>query len=146
MRHLLLSVLLLGLGVGVTPGDPPKAPDLRGTWVVEDAEYSGNKTALKYVFEFKDGKMTRKTSAASKVTTTFDFYLNPTTKPMEIEWVPNTTVKVKKVQKGIFELNGDQLKICIQGTAVKAAGKTRPTQFKTNAGDGNYLFVLKRQK
>lgn len=146
MRQLLPALILLAITVGATPADPPKAPDLRGTWVVEEAEYSGNKTAVKYVFEFQNGKMTRKTSAASKVTTTFDYYVNPTTKPMEIEWVPNTTVKVKKVQKGIFELNGDQLKICIQGTAVKAAGKTRPTQFKTTAGDGNYLFVLKRQK
>jgi hypothetical protein len=39
---------------------------------------------------------------------------------------------------GIFELNGDDLKLCFR------IGKDRPTEFKTRPGDKTELFTLKR--
>jgi uncharacterized protein (TIGR03067 family) len=45
------------------------------------------------------------------------------------------------VQPGIYELSGDDLKVCFD-----QAGKTRPTAFKTEAGDKVLLLVLKREK
>jgi uncharacterized protein (TIGR03067 family) len=45
------------------------------------------------------------------------------------------------VWPGIYELNGDDLKICLD-----LEGKTRPTEFKTKAGDKCLLLVLKRKK
>jgi uncharacterized protein (TIGR03067 family) len=47
----------------------------------------------------------------------------------------------KLVQPGIYELNGDDLKVCYD-----QAGKTRPTAFKTADGDKVLLLVLKRKK
>jgi uncharacterized protein (TIGR03067 family) len=42
---------------------------------------------------------------------------------------------------GIYELNGDDLKICLD-----LEGKSRPTEFKTTSGDKRLLLILKRKK
>ena len=42
---------------------------------------------------------------------------------------------------GIYELDGDNLKACFD-----TAGKKRPTEFKTAAGSGHMLVVMKRAK
>ena len=42
---------------------------------------------------------------------------------------------------GIYELNGDDLKICLD-----LEGKSRPTEFKTVAGDKRLLLVMKRKQ
>ena len=44
----------------------------------------------------------------------------------------------KPVVEGIYDLNKEILRIC--------EGTPRPTEFKTNKGDGRTLFVLKRQE
>jgi uncharacterized protein (TIGR03067 family) len=42
---------------------------------------------------------------------------------------------------GIYEINGDDLKICLD-----LDGKSRPTEFKTKPDDKHLLLVLKRKK
>jgi uncharacterized protein (TIGR03067 family) len=42
---------------------------------------------------------------------------------------------------GIYEIDGDSLKACFD-----TEGKKRPTEFKTAAGSGHMLVVLKRAK
>jgi uncharacterized protein (TIGR03067 family) len=61
------------------------------------------------------------------------------------------------VLKGIYELKGDELKLCVvnwlalkgdddHDTAKAADGKARPTDFKTKAGGEYVSYVLKRVK
>ena len=45
----------------------------------------------------------------------------------------------EKTYPGIYELDGDTLKWCVDNR-----GKSRPTEFHT--GNGKYLLILKRQK
>jgi uncharacterized protein (TIGR03067 family) len=42
---------------------------------------------------------------------------------------------------GIYEVKGDNLKICISG-----AGEKRPTEFKSEKSSPHFLYVLKRVK
>jgi uncharacterized protein (TIGR03067 family) len=67
--------------------------------------------------------------------------LDPSKAPKQIDVSEGIYMSRGGVWPGIYELNGDDLKICLD-----LAGKTRPTQFKTTAGDQCLLLVLKRKK
>jgi hypothetical protein len=45
------------------------------------------------------------------------------------------------VMLGIYEFEGDTLKVCFDPT-----GKKRPTEFKSEPGSGNFVNVHKRVK
>jgi uncharacterized protein (TIGR03067 family) len=63
------------------------------------------------------------------------FKLNAAKKPKEID-----LIAAKGVTKGIYALDGDNLKITL---ATGDGG--RPTEFATKPGDGHYHAVLKRK-
>ena len=47
-----------------------------------------------------------------------------------------------KAFKGIYQINGDTLKWC----SGNDKAKTRPTELKTNVGNGHFLLILTRKK
>src|SRR5262249_1134052 len=69
----------------------------------------------------------------------FVFKLDPTKKPRAIDMELIMGQLKPVIYLGIFELNGDELKLC--------RGMTRPTHFKLGEEDGGkILFVLQRVK
>jgi uncharacterized protein (TIGR03067 family) len=71
------------------------------------------------------------------------YKLNPNTTPRQIDGVLNAGPgKGAGVQvQGIYEVNGDTLKVC-----YAAPGQPRPTEFSSQPGSGNRMFVMKLVK
>jgi len=136
---------LLGAAAGAPKPPPPKvkADDLRGIWVVERCEIDGDTPDRKFIegqlkFEFSADKFW--THLDDPDADAVSYTLDPVHTPKRIE------VRYEKDGKpvtraGIYELDGDTLKICY-------ADKERPKEFATKkvAGDKQRLFVLKREK
>jgi uncharacterized protein (TIGR03067 family) len=68
----------------------------------------------------------------------FVMQINPT-KAGEIDFVYTAGVNEGKTRLGLYELQGNTLKICLA-----SAGNTRPSQIA--AGDDVTLYILERQK
>ena len=69
------------------------------------------------------------------------FSIDPTQKPMQIDLVPASGANMGLTLPGIFELDGDNLKVIWNDK-----GKGRPKEFKTTDGSGNLMLILKRQR
>jgi uncharacterized protein (TIGR03067 family) len=112
---------------------------IQGTWTVVSRETDGKKTpdaelkALKVAI--KDGTLT---IDDGKKKEKVSYKLDPSKKPKAIEL---TTESGKETTPGIYELDGDGLKLC---WSEKVAG--RPTEFASKAGSGQSVIVLKRAK
>jgi uncharacterized protein (TIGR03067 family) len=66
-----------------------------------------------------------------------EFKLQPGKKPKQIDLLLGTG----KTAKGIYLLQGDTLKLCVE----KEPGSERPSKFAT-AGTNHFLIVLKKKK
>ncbi|MFL5244599.1 MAG: TIGR03067 domain-containing protein [Gemmataceae bacterium] len=69
------------------------------------------------------------------------FTLDPSKKPKAIDFVTLSDNDKDKKRLGIYELDGDNLKICID-----EKGEKRPTEFATKEGGNLVLVVLKHVK
>jgi uncharacterized protein (TIGR03067 family) len=69
------------------------------------------------------------------------YTLDPVKKPKIIDYVMTDGPTKGKMQLGIYEFDGDQVKFCFA-----SPGKDRPTDFSTKAGSGLTLSVWKREK
>lgn len=69
------------------------------------------------------------------------FKLDPSTIPPCIDINVAEGVQKDADMEGIYELKGDELKIC-----VKVVGKARPAKFASPEGENIALIVLKRVK
>jgi uncharacterized protein (TIGR03067 family) len=67
--------------------------------------------------------------------------LDPSKKPKEIDAVRSKGPDAGKTLKGIYVLTDDTFTVCFA-----AAGKERPTDFKSKTGDGRRLMEFKRVK
>jgi uncharacterized protein (TIGR03067 family) len=110
---------------------------LQGVWVAESMENAGQAAAKPdgraVELTFKDNIFS---GGPGKDVT---FKLDASQKPKHIQLTRSVDGKEESVL-GIYELNGDTLKICID-----EGGKERPTEFKTTAGTKQALIVLKRK-
>jgi uncharacterized protein (TIGR03067 family) len=99
-----------------------KKGDLKGTWIITGNEISyGPNRIVKAVFK-----------------------LDTATKPKSIEYddvSKDPNVVTPKGVKGIYEIDGDTLRIC-----VAKKGKERPQAFESKEGSGHVLTILKRVK
>jgi uncharacterized protein (TIGR03067 family) len=66
--------------------------------------------------------------------------IDPTKKPKTIDATSTKNDDKGKIVIGIYELEGDNLKLCL------ARGKERPTEFSTKKDSGCTLYVYKRAK
>jgi uncharacterized protein (TIGR03067 family) len=142
----MLLVLTAGLvfGAGDSKDDAKKDLDqMQGTWRRTSAQMNGQslpEEALKnttltikgdeYTLEEKGGE-TRKGT----------FKLDPSKSPKQIDLMPAEGPNKGKTLPGIYELDGDTLRYCIN-----LQGKDRPTEFASKQGSGNALFGNKRAK
>ncbi len=132
--RVLIGLLAALLAAGCAAKDDHEA--LTGVWKVVSAEEggkpaeesikTGNVLIIDDDFSLYDAKIRR----------TMRYTIDQTKSPrhIDLDWD-------KLVQPGIYELKGDDLKVCYDQT-----GKTRPTAFKTQDGDKVLFLVLKREK
>jgi uncharacterized protein (TIGR03067 family) len=138
IRRSFLFVLATGL-VWSSVRAEDKASPLEGRWVVVSVERDGKQdealagavrvhTADSYTLTPKDGK-----------TVTGKWKADATKKPATIDLIPGEGRYKDKVLLGIYELDGETLRICFA-----EPGKDRPTEFVARAG--SVLAVHKREK
>ncbi len=142
-RHAWL-VLVVGLLLAADdPKDEVKKEQdkLKGTWTVESSERKGQASEEGKDAEvtFEGDKITVKTAEGKEHKGTYK--IDPTKKPKTIDITPSGGDNKDKVHLGIYELDGDTLKVC-----YNHPDKERPTAFSTKADSEEVLYVLKRKK
>ncbi len=132
---------------------------IQGKWLIVAVEAAGEKVPEKEIkdspgtFTFTGDKLTQ--NIPGKMDESSTFKLDTTKKPktitlttqMEKRELINGEMKDSKIDVttlGIYELDGDQLKICLNMPLL--GPKDAPTDFKTSKDKPRMLFVLKRDK
>lgn len=142
MRLRLSGLLAAVLTAGAVPAGAARndADQIQGTWSVVSIHHNGKpvppeKIKLTKVTITKDSlAVVPEGEEKETVPYTLDTTKNP-------KWIDFTTKGGKTL--GIYELNGDDLKICFN----KKDGAERPTRFESKADSPNgVLMVLKRDK
>jgi uncharacterized protein (TIGR03067 family) len=128
------------------PDDKPRTDQeqILGTWEVASSEEGGKDVGesfrgMKVVFTKDRLKLMPKdeTEAALQM----DYKLDPQKKPKQIDTTHELDPGKPISQLGIYELDVDKLKICLE-----AAGRGRPDKFETKANGSAHLMILKRIK
>ncbi len=139
----LLSVVLL-CGAGRAWAEEKKdAKSLEGTWKVVSAEENGQpKEGYKdAIVTFHDGTFTVKTADGNTHDVSYKV-MRKGTGPASIDMTAKGGPNDGKTFQGIFEVEGDTLRICRGATP----DKERPTEFTGKADAGTTLVTLKREK
>jgi uncharacterized protein (TIGR03067 family) len=142
MRSCVLIVLMVGLmsGAGAAKDDVKgDAEKIQRIWKAVSAEDSGQKAPGEAIKNLKmvitKDKITYKFGGK---TTEWSYKLDPTKKP---KWI-NLTTGRDRTTLGIYDLDGDNLKICFP-----EEGKERSTAFESKPNSVNdVLIILKREK
>lgn len=132
-----LAMLFVAIGCLVGCGGKSDSEAIQDSWLVVTAEEGGKppedpRKKTEAMLIDNDFSLF---AQGSEGRLTFDMKLDPATSPKEIDLTGDGLV-----QPGIYELKGDELKICFD-----QSGKTRPTEFDTKDGDKNLLLVMKRK-
>jgi uncharacterized protein (TIGR03067 family) len=135
-----LPVLVIGLFLFAGCGSKSDKEAIQDVWKVVSSEEGGHSPTdpRKKSLCLVDAEVGLFTLYADESPTrlTFKMKIDPAKSPKQIDLDWDGLV-----QPGIYELKGDDLKICYD-----QAGKTRPADYKTSAGDKVLLLVLKRKK
>jgi uncharacterized protein (TIGR03067 family) len=149
MRTIYLLPVLLTLVCGVIAAKPAKEDaakkdrdGIQGAWKVVAMGADGEQApaeivaALKLVF--KDDTLTF--TPGEPGFTNYTFKLDPTTKPASFNMIHAEAANKGEVQKGIYLLEGEHLKICFGN------GDKRPKTFTAKAESGQAMYTLERMK
>jgi uncharacterized protein (TIGR03067 family) len=153
----LLLIILVGLAPFISPkllvaGQQTDKEQLQGTWLARTAERNG-KVIFKVIFEKKEDNNLIWVFDGNKVTMLHEkgadpaddwkasFKLNTGKNPKEIEFKVEQGVNEGQTLLGIYELKGEELKLCIGSPQSK-----RPAKFATTKNDNFVVWVLQRQK
>ena len=116
---------------------------LEGTWATVSIEAAGQKVTDED--KIKTRKLTTKgekyTLKVGDETVQGTIKINATKKPKTIDVKPDSGTNKGKTLLGIYELDGDSLKICLA-----LPDKDRPAAFATAAENGQQLVVYKQGK
>ena len=142
-----LGLALLLLGFASEP-DKEKAAEekgLLGAWKVVASEQSGKRTdsfkGATFVFTADTLIMKNTLDGKEEPFAAAKYKLDPTKNPKSIDLSIELDPGKPIVQPGIYQLDGDELKFCLE-----AAGLPRPTKFETGATGTSNLFILTRMK
>jgi uncharacterized protein (TIGR03067 family) len=134
MRRRLCVLLLASFSLGADDAKEDKET-LQGRWTVVTAERDGR--------AFPEAKEDRIVFAGDKLTVKIKDRMHDATYQLDPNKHPKRIVIVsadaqEKPLKGIYQLEGDSLKICL--------GKDQPVEFAARAGTEQVLLILKRDK
>jgi uncharacterized protein (TIGR03067 family) len=146
----LLALLITAAAALPILADPPQddavkkeLKKLEGSWATVFIEAAGQKVTDED--KIKTRKLSTKgdkyTLKVGDETVRGTIEINPTKKPKTIDVKPDSGSNKGKTLLGIYELDGDNLKICLA-----LPGKDRPTALVTAAEDRQQLVVYKREK
>src|SRR5262249_28958893 len=95
---------------------------IQGTWKVVTCELGGQKVATEdFGMVITANKIFIKDEGLTKE---FAYTLDPSKKPMHIDWMPAFGVNKGNIVKGIYRLSGDDLVFCANGPQ----GTVRPSE------------------
>jgi uncharacterized protein (TIGR03067 family) len=136
----------------VTAADPKNQPakgkkgadDLQGTWKLVKIEKAGTTQAVKA----GEADYFQLTITGDKITVQFSsgqedgtFKVDAEKKPKSIDISPNTSEDKGKTILGIYDLQGNQLRLCVADAGVKK----RPTEFKSTSEE-IVVYHLEKEK
>ena len=129
---LILVAAAANLTAGPIPKEKPKSKDIeaiQGTWAIVEVDGRVQPTdATPIRFTLKDGKF--KVSSGDQDKKNGEYKLDPEASPKSIDLIGEV-----HVSPGIYELDGDKLKVCI----AEGTGAIRPTEMKA---DGKRIAVM----
>jgi uncharacterized protein (TIGR03067 family) len=145
-----LAALFCGLGLAASSALADDKADLekevrrfQGAWTIESSETGGKKLAISelkgLIVTFEGNKHTVK--KGDEVIQVGTQKLDPSKSPKTIDVTMTDGPSKGMVMLGIYEFDGDTLKVCFD-----PQGKKRPTEFKSPAGSENFVNVHKRVK
>jgi uncharacterized protein (TIGR03067 family) len=143
-----LAALFCGLGLAASSALADDKADLekevgkfQGPWTIESSETGGEKLAIGelkgLIVTFEGNKNTVK--KGDEVIQIGTQKIDPTKSPKTIDVTMTDGPSKGMVMLGIYEFDGDTLKVCFD-----PQGKKRPTEFKSPAGSENFVNVHKR--
>jgi uncharacterized protein (TIGR03067 family) len=143
-RAIVTASVILGVGSAGDDGAKKELKKLQGTWKVTRMEVAGVKmpqTAYEHVTVVIDGdKLAFRDKG--KTYEEIECVLDPSKKPREIDLHYVTGLKKGVVEIGIYEIDGDVLKICQSLQTGKK--QKRPSEPDSPKGAPQQLMVLKR--
>jgi uncharacterized protein (TIGR03067 family) len=147
MKRLLFLLLVPAFAIVAQGSDEEAAAkDLKrmeGDWVVVSMVVDGFKVpdddAMAYFRSVKENRysVSRYRKAAGKGT----IRLDATKKPRAIDALPDGASDKASSLLGIYEFDGNKLKLCFA-----RPGTARPTEFRSEQGSGHNLTVWQREK
>jgi uncharacterized protein (TIGR03067 family) len=146
----LLCVLAISLIASAATGLPKDLKELQGTWSVTTIEKGGErppKGLQKLKVTFTTERMIMEASAPDEkpekaFKREFTFKIDSSKTPKSIDLVPLEEPNKGEVIEGIYQLDGDELKVCIPNQKMES----RPTELKSPKGSPLVLMSLKRSK
>jgi uncharacterized protein (TIGR03067 family) len=152
MRIALMTLLCI-LGLTASGGTGARADDkadvdkelkkFQGTWTFESSEADGKKLPAGdlngLILIFEGHKHTAK--KGDEVVQAGTQKLDPSKSPKTIDVTMTEGPNKGTVMLGIYEIEGDKLKVCFD-----FEGKKRPTEFKSAPGSQTFVNVHKRVK
>ena len=133
---LFLALSLLAIAPITTKNDDAKK--IQGTWVMVSKEEDGRKRTVAGELKYTIGP--DRISNANLKEAGDQYKLDADKKPKTIDLVPGDGPEKGKTVKGLYELDGDTLRICLATQATMP----RPTEFASSKGV--QILVLKRIK
>ena len=110
---------------------------------MEEGKVAGPEYWKSIKLVFKGNVLTFKgDDVLSKKVSKITIVVDPATTPRTIDLKVETGSEKGLILEGIYEIKGDEMKLCIRGEP----GANRPLEFATKEGARLVLFVLKREK
>lgn len=141
-------VMTLLTTIGSSPcfdGTKNDSKDLRGSWEIGDFTLNGKpfpdvvRKGIKITFKVKKMYLSGPEGIGERE---YSFTIDPAKKPKAIDATALDGPLKGKTLKGIYELKGNELKLCLPNEEMKG----RPTEFKVEKGLNLGLFVAKHSK
>jgi uncharacterized protein (TIGR03067 family) len=117
---------------------------LQGTWKVTASISKGDKATAEEIKDLHlifrgDAILVREDGKAQE---NFFFNLDPLKKIKEVDLILKVGPQKGRIDRGIYEIDGDTLRICIQSNK----DSSRPRDFRSPAGSDLWLVTLQRSK